>query len=380
MSIQTVNDARIIIKNDSSANWKNENPILLKGEIGIEIDTSLFKFGNGIDGWNDLEYASSKPTVLIDGAPDKNDWEYPVGTVVVDSTAKAIYILADNTENNAVYKKLVDTDDIASFCGGDMLKSDFATNDKISQGYVDRAISADVLTVSRKISLTGDVEAIGASFDGGSDITLTTSLSDILTGGSGFYKITVNNKGQVTAISEVTAADIPSLTLSKITDAGTAASRNVGVKAGNAVVVESDGLINSSLIGSLHVVDVDEFGTIDEMLSWSVAEQGDVAIVNLESGVEVYILKNGSASVLSNWVRLNIPTGAVVSVNGGTGAVTLTTTNIPEGTNHYYTDTRATSNFNTNFALQSSSGLVDGSTILHSADTLILNGGNATLV
>ena len=54
---------QILSRNDSKANWASINPILGKGEIGLEIDTGLFKFGNGISNWSDLKYANDIPEV-----------------------------------------------------------------------------------------------------------------------------------------------------------------------------------------------------------------------------------------------------------------------------------------------------------------------------
>ena len=48
---------RIILRNDTAANWTERNPILSKGEMGIETDTNMFKFGDGTTAWNDLAYA-----------------------------------------------------------------------------------------------------------------------------------------------------------------------------------------------------------------------------------------------------------------------------------------------------------------------------------
>lgn len=47
---------RIQQKRDTSNNWKLNNPILLEGELGIELDTNKIKIGNGRDNWNKLEY------------------------------------------------------------------------------------------------------------------------------------------------------------------------------------------------------------------------------------------------------------------------------------------------------------------------------------
>lgn len=41
-----------------AALWAAQNPILQRGEIGIEQDTDKFKIGNGTDRWNTLPYSS----------------------------------------------------------------------------------------------------------------------------------------------------------------------------------------------------------------------------------------------------------------------------------------------------------------------------------
>ena len=46
---------RIIMRNDSADNFKSINPILLKGEIGLELDTARYKIGDGSTAWNDIE-------------------------------------------------------------------------------------------------------------------------------------------------------------------------------------------------------------------------------------------------------------------------------------------------------------------------------------
>ena len=73
------------------------------------------------------------------------------------------------------------------------------------------------------------------------------------------------------------------------------------------------------------------------MLALSAAKQGDFC---LRSDTNVtYVLANNTPSILSNWVAWLYP---VMSVNGATGAVTLTTDSIAEGiTNLYFTNARA---------------------------------------
>lgn len=68
------------------------------------------------------------------------------------------------------------------------------------------------------------------------------------------------------------------------------------------------------------------------------AQTGDVAVrTDLN---KTFILAAEPASTLANWQEMLTPTDAVLSVNGQAGAVNLTTTNIPEGTNLYWTNAR----------------------------------------
>ena len=52
---------QVVVKSGQRYNpsdlWKRVNPILIEGEMGIESDTGLFKFGDGKTPWNDLKYA-----------------------------------------------------------------------------------------------------------------------------------------------------------------------------------------------------------------------------------------------------------------------------------------------------------------------------------
>ncbi len=60
---------QILLRNDSAANWETQNPVLGKGECGIELDTNnkpiKFKFGDGKTAWNSLAYVGT--SIKIEG-------------------------------------------------------------------------------------------------------------------------------------------------------------------------------------------------------------------------------------------------------------------------------------------------------------------------
>ena len=57
--------ARLIQRHNSAAVWENNNPILLRGELGFELDeennviTSRLKVGDGVTHWLNLPYIST---------------------------------------------------------------------------------------------------------------------------------------------------------------------------------------------------------------------------------------------------------------------------------------------------------------------------------
>lgn len=198
----------------------------------------------------------------------------------------------------------------------------------------------------------------------GTEVTVYT-LPSIGTAGT-YTKVTTDANGRVVSGASLSASDIPTITLAKISDAGTAASKDVGTSAGNVVALGSDGKLPEGVLPSLAVVDVFTVASTSEMLTLN-AQKGDMAIV----GSDTYILSATPANTLANWVKIPHPTDVVQSVNGKTGAVVLTTTDVAEGTNLYYTQAR----FDSAFATKSVRGLSDGAKVVTTDDTLILNCG-----
>lgn len=454
----TTLDVKIQIRNDTKNNWTTQNPVLLKGEMGVETDTRKFKFGDGVSDWKTLEYASATGAIIMNKAPTPTDSGYDVGAMWVDTAANKAYLLFNNTTNQAVWKQVVTPDDLSDLGAGDMLKSQFANNPKAEQGYVNAAIVADTanatkgtltagsktfngsadvtvtaddlgaltavpseyvkntdygtaetggvvkstakgtdtvtigadgtmtigkaseaaaadtattLATGRTISVAGDATGTSPVFDGSANVTIPLVLANSGVVAGTFTKVTVDAKGRVTeGVANLTTADIPELTLSKISDAGTAAAKDFGTAEGNVPVLGAGGKLSEAVIPAIAITDTFVVDSQSAMLALG-AQQGDVAVrtdVN-----KTFILKVAPATTLANWVELETPTDAVTSVNGLTGAVTLTTSEVAEGSNLYFTTARA----NANWITHDSTELTDSDTLLRTTDTFILNGGNA---
>lgn len=76
---------KIILRNDTTANWESVNPILSEGEVGIDTTTNQFKIGNGTNTWTQLEYTggSSELDKYLTGTTNEN-------TTTISTDGKAL--------------------------------------------------------------------------------------------------------------------------------------------------------------------------------------------------------------------------------------------------------------------------------------------------
>ena len=58
---------RVCSIKDTRDNWRTNNPVLLNGEVGYEIDTRLYKIGDGIHNWIDLPYYGANGIKVLAG-------------------------------------------------------------------------------------------------------------------------------------------------------------------------------------------------------------------------------------------------------------------------------------------------------------------------
>lgn len=74
-------NVKVRLRTDGAANWFKTNPVLLRGEIGIEEDTGKIKAGDGVTKWRALPYLNtgqSRQEVL--------DCFFPVNSVKITAS------------------------------------------------------------------------------------------------------------------------------------------------------------------------------------------------------------------------------------------------------------------------------------------------------
>ena len=221
---------RLQLRRDGAQQWANVNPILAQGELGIELDTSRLKIGDGVTPWNSLKY------------------ERPLET-------------ESNTANT-----LVKRDADGNFEAG-----------AITASIVGNAATATRLANARSFTLTGDMTG-SASFDGSANINITAELNyqpglphydaNNLSATGTYTQITLDSRGRVTTannpttlagygITDATPSDPDLIALAGITSsgiltrtgAGTAVTRQVTGASGQIVMTNGSGISGDPQVG-----------------------------------------------------------------------------------------------------------------------------------
>ena len=75
---------RILLRNDTAANWEtNKTTVLKKGEVGIEIDTNKMKIGDGVTAYGNLKYFGGEATLNFEVSPEGEETDVAAITRVV---------------------------------------------------------------------------------------------------------------------------------------------------------------------------------------------------------------------------------------------------------------------------------------------------------
>ena len=91
---------RIQVRRGTAAQWTSVNPILAAGEMGVESDSNLFKFGNGSSTWTALSYANNSDVAIGEISQDAINSALTMGsglTKTYNDGANTITIAVDNS-------------------------------------------------------------------------------------------------------------------------------------------------------------------------------------------------------------------------------------------------------------------------------------------
>ena len=156
MATKTLNTT-IIMRHDTAENWTNQNPILSKGEIGVENDTKKFKIGDGSTAWVNLGYAGTDEAAIENIIAQHRDSLYKyTRTDVSQSDSDAI--AAALGENVAVQGDIVV---ITTTVEGSTYEQSAFMYDGSQWAAMTGNVDADKVILQEDITMAGNYTQVG---------------------------------------------------------------------------------------------------------------------------------------------------------------------------------------------------------------------------
>ena len=304
----------------TAAQWTAANPILAAGEIGFETDTSKFKMGNGSSTWSALTYFANAAELaaIIDGAPDLlntlNELAASIGDDPNFLTALATNARVDgvvlngqtqltqasNFFNDALVAHTADTTNVHGIVNTELLATKLYADGK----------AAEISAIAKSEAITAANEAADQKI-----VTAINAIPAITSATLGLGEVD-NTQDAFKPVSAAQADAIATAKTEAITTAGIAADAKVSAHDTDTTNVH--GIANTALLvtqtdlsNAITGVTVDQSTLAGTGIDWNpVSEAFDVD---------------------STFVT-NITTTAIDA---------LTTSVIEEGSNLYFTATRA---------------------------------------
>ena len=337
-------NSRIQQKHDVAANWaKATNFIPKKGEIiiydaeynasGEETQAVRFKIGDGSKTVNNLPFAAIDYK-SIKSINTNNTAAQAVNTS--EAIAGSGTINLHKVAKTGSYNDLLHKPTIPAVNNGALTLTVNGTAHTFTANQSgDTSVTINDTGVT-SVSLSGDGNAVtNASIDGRA-LTLTKGTT-FLTSHQSIKSINTNNTAAQEPKTDESIAGSGTINLHKIAKTGnyndllhkptlgTAAEKNIGTSSGNVPLLDSNGKLADSVIPAVAITDTYVIDTEEEMLALS-AQKGDIAIRSDLN--KSYVLQTTPASTLANWKELLTPTDTVLSVNGQTGTVELTASDV----------------------------------------------------
>jgi hypothetical protein len=315
---------------------------------------------------------STVPDAGDDNLVEPSDWNADhtiTGTVPVENGGTGATTLTGYVKGNGTAamtaSATVPSTDITGL--GTMSAQD-ANNVAITGGSISGT------TVGGYVPTTTTITA-GTGLTGGGDLSANRTLSISNTtvtaaaygSASKTLTATVNAQGQLTALADTNIA----ITNTQVSGLGTASTRDAGVALGVATLDAAGKVpvteLPDAVLGALSYQGTWDASTNTPTLTSSVGTKGYYYVVSVAgttnlNGVTDWQIGDWAVYNGTAWQKVD-NTDSVTSVNGFTGAVSLTTTNIAEGTNLYYTDVRAraSNSAGTGISYDSATGVITNS-------------------
>jgi hypothetical protein len=356
---------QIQIRRDTASNWSSNNPTLAIGELGFVTDTLQLKIGSGSVAWNSLPYflnSASATTVEIAAAVANLIDLSPETLNTLNELAAAIGDDANffNTVNSNIVSASAYALSQANAYADGLTTADVAENTNLYFTN-ERAVNAGSATYILQSSQQGIINSASAAA-----VTSANSYTD-----------TEVAEAIVTA-SAAAVAYADGLTTTEVAEGTSLYFTNErAVNAGSATYIlqsSQQGIINSASAAAVTAVLDGAPGALDTLNELAAALNDDASFATT---ITNSIAEKLSASTAST-TYATITSLASASAAAVAYADALTTADVAENTNLYFTNERAVNAGSATYILQSSQqGIINSASA--AAVTAVINGAPGAL-
>ena len=193
---------RIQVRRGTASEWTTANPVLAAGEMGVETNTNLFKFGNGTATWTALAYANNSDVAIGEISQDAINTALSMGAGLTKTYNDGANTITITVDTDVISTKAFATSEATTKASAAQsaaitaAATDATTKAAAAQAAAEDYTDAAVNTVSNSLSgylETGDRGTAGgvASLDSNtkilqSELPLNSLTTDISTTGDIF--------------------------------------------------------------------------------------------------------------------------------------------------------------------------------------------------
>jgi hypothetical protein len=171
---------RIQVRRGLASEWTTANPVLAAGEMGVETNTNLFKFGNGSSTWTALSYANNSDVAIGEISQDAINTALTMGAGLTKTYNDGANTITITVDTSVVSTKAFATAEAAAAQNAAQVTAaaDASTKASAAQSAAIAAASADA---SAKASATLSAATTAAATYTDSAVSgVNNSLSDYL--------------------------------------------------------------------------------------------------------------------------------------------------------------------------------------------------------
>jgi len=208
---------KLLLRNDTTAKWTAADPVLSKGEVGVEwTETGVnIKIGDGSAKWSELSYFGGQ--IVIEGTGNIiTDASYSNGILTLTKGKSLVSSITGsaNIPTDAAVKSYVDTVVGDAVGGVDSGVISIQTTDDNVVNLTPTTATKGVVTINGSHATQGPSTTADTSKGPTAAVTISGSAAN---GSIVVPRLTVNKYGHVTALSEqtltITMPSIPSITV-----------------------------------------------------------------------------------------------------------------------------------------------------------------------